>query len=242
MPAVVAPVAGEGSLAAAARRARRRWRSRRTRWRPRRTERSFYRESRPAFRQHDPGPGVLYGAKLRVRRAAVLAQWPGTGQEFVRQQPLRPEYRRTGDHSQVVRSQQDSEFHRELQRNSCRGIPTTPRPPCPARRSAAATSRDETRFTIPLRASPAWAASHLPDNQIPLTRISPIAQGLLQYVPLPIYSGLIQNYRYTTSIPTNSQSVNTRIQWTVDQTNRISFSSNYANPQRAEQHALRIPG
>jgi len=63
-------------------------------------------------------------------------------------------------------------------------------------------------------------------NQIPQTSISPIALGLFQYVPLPIYSGLIQNYRYTTSIPNNSQNINTRVQWTVDRTNRISFASN----------------
>ncbi len=80
------------------------------------------------------------------------------------------------------------------------------------------------------------------DNQIPLTRMSPIAQGLLQYIPLPIYGGLIQNYRYTTSIPSNSQSVNARLQWTVDRTDRISFTSNVQSPQRAEQHALRLPG
>jgi hypothetical protein len=66
-------------------------------------------------------------------------------------------------------------------------------------------------------------------NQIPSTSINRIAQGLLQYVPLPIYNGLIQNYRYTTSIPNNSQSINTRVQWTVDRTNRISFTSNYQN-------------
>ena len=65
-----------------------------------------------------------------------------------------------------------------------------------------------------------------PNNQLPLTRINPIAQGLLQYIPLPIYNGLIQNYLYTTAVPANSQNINTRVQWTVDRTNRISFSSN----------------
>ena len=78
-------------------------------------------------------------------------------------------------------------------------------------------------------------------NQIPLTSISPIAKGLLQYIPLPIYGGLIQNYRYTTSVPANSQNVNTRLQWTVDQTNRISFTSNYQsrNGQNGNPFAFR---
>ena len=68
-----------------------------------------------------------------------------------------------------------------------------------------------------------------PGNQIPLTSINPIALGLLQYIPLPIYSGLVQNYRFLTAVPANSQNLNTRLQWTVDQTNRISFTSNYQN-------------
>jgi len=63
-------------------------------------------------------------------------------------------------------------------------------------------------------------------NQIPATRINAIAQGLFQYIPLPIYSGLIQNYRFTSSIPANSQSINTRVQWTVDRTNRMAFTYN----------------
>ncbi len=80
-----------------------------------------------------------------------------------------------------------------------------------------------------------------PGNQIPLNRISPIAQGLLQYIPLPIYGGLIQNYRFTAAYPTNSQSINTRLQWTVDQTNRISFTSNIQtrNGQNVNPFAFR---
>jgi hypothetical protein len=80
-----------------------------------------------------------------------------------------------------------------------------------------------------------------PGNQIPLTSINPIALGLFQYIPLPIYSGLIQNYRYTTSIPANSQNINTRVQWTLDQTNRISFSSNVQtrNGQNSTPFAFR---
>ena len=79
------------------------------------------------------------------------------------------------------------------------------------------------------------------NNQIPLTRINPIAQGLLQYVPLPIYDTLRQNYLANTAVPANSQNVNTRLQWTVDQTNRISFTSNYqsSNGQNGNPFAFR---
>lgn len=67
------------------------------------------------------------------------------------------------------------------------------------------------------------------DNLIPATQIDQSAFKLLQsnLIPLPTYSGLIQNYRYTSAAPSNSQSVNTRLQWSVNQTNRISFTSNY---------------
>jgi hypothetical protein len=78
-------------------------------------------------------------------------------------------------------------------------------------------------------------------NQIPLTSIDSIARGLFDYIPLPIYGGLIQNYRYTTSVPANSQSINSRVQWTVDRTNRISFSSNVQtrNGQNSTPFAFR---
>jgi hypothetical protein len=71
--------------------------------------------------------------------------------------------------------------------------------------------------------------SAFPGNVIPTARLDQSALALLQssLIPMPTYSGLIQNYRYTAAYPANSQNVNTRMQWTVDQTNRISFTSNY---------------
>lgn len=83
--------------------------------------------------------------------------------------------------------------------------------------------------------------SPFPDNRIPLSRMSPIAQGLLSYIPLPIYGGLIQNYYYTAAAPANQQNINTRVQWTVDQTDRISFTSNYQsrNGQSVNPFAFR---
>lgn len=80
-----------------------------------------------------------------------------------------------------------------------------------------------------------------PGNQIPVTSISPIAQGLLKYVPLPIYNTTTQNYLANTAVPANQQNINTRLQWTVDQTNRISFTSNYQsrNGQNGNPFAFR---
>ena len=80
--------------------------------------------------------------------------------------------------------------------------------------------------------------TQFPGNVIPASRFDKSALAILQsgktlqqpgpiLIPSPTYTGLIQNYRYTAAFPANSQNVNTRMQWTVDQTNRISFTSNY---------------
>ncbi len=78
----------------------------------------------------------------------------------------------------------------------------------------------------PTTCVPGVGCQPFPNNVIPANRISPIAQGLLQYIPLPNSTG-IQNYLFTAAYPANQQNVNTRLQWTVDQTDRISFTSNY---------------
>ncbi|MEQ1949391.1 MAG: TonB-dependent receptor [Bryobacteraceae bacterium] len=50
------------------------------------------------------------------------------------------------------------------------------------------------------------------NNQIPLNRISSIAQGLLAYIPAPNQPGTINNYRYTVANPTNNHALNSRLQ------------------------------
>ena len=67
-----------------------------------------------------------------------------------------------------------------------------------------------------------------PNNQIPLTRLSPIAQGLLQYLPLPNQniSSINQNYRLIASNPNNSQNLNTRVNTTITQTDTLAVTFN----------------
>ena len=81
----------------------------------------------------------------------------------------------------------------------------------------------------PSTCKPGLGCQPFANNQIPLASINPstysIVQGLFKYIPLPNSSG-IQNYLYSTAVPANSQSINTRVQWTVDRTNRISFTNN----------------
>ena len=57
-----------------------------------------------------------------------------------------------------------------------------------------------------------------PNNMIPPACISPIAQGLLQYIPLPnqAVGSTNQDYRLIAANPNNSQSLNTRFNTTRD--------------------------
>jgi trimeric autotransporter adhesin len=73
--------------------------------------------------------------------------------------------------------------------------------------------------------------THLPypNNVIPTTQISPIAQGLLSYIPLPNQLNSIQNYRLTTAVPSNSQSLNTRFNYTLRPKDRLNFTMNWQN-------------
>ncbi len=65
-----------------------------------------------------------------------------------------------------------------------------------------------------------------PNNQIPASRISPIAKGLLNYIPLPNQTGGIQNYRYVSSVPQNSQNFGLRLNHSLNKTDRLDFVFN----------------
>ncbi len=66
-----------------------------------------------------------------------------------------------------------------------------------------------------------------PNNTIPLARIDPIALGLLNYFPLPNQANSVQNYRIATAVPANSQSLNTRFNYTLNPKNRINYTLNW---------------
>ncbi len=67
------------------------------------------------------------------------------------------------------------------------------------------------------------------NNQIPLTRLNSIAQGLLNYIPLPnqAISGINQNFRLITASPNNAQSLNTRLNATVTPKDNLAFVFNW---------------
>ncbi len=73
--------------------------------------------------------------------------------------------------------------------------------------------------------------SHLPfpGNAIPASRISPAAAGLLDYFPLPIYTGIVQNYEIVASTPNNSNNVGLRLNMPVSNKDRLNFNVQYQN-------------
>jgi hypothetical protein len=67
-----------------------------------------------------------------------------------------------------------------------------------------------------------------PNNQIPANRISPIAQGLLTYLPLPNQNvaGVNQNYRLIAANPNNAQNLNLRLNTTITQKDTLALTFN----------------
>lgn len=68
-----------------------------------------------------------------------------------------------------------------------------------------------------------------PNNQIPLTRISPIALGLLQYIPLPNQPGTAQNYQFLNSVASNNQNLNSRVGLNFSRKDRVNVTFNFQN-------------
>lgn len=66
-----------------------------------------------------------------------------------------------------------------------------------------------------------------PNNMIPLSRISPIALGLLNFYPAANQADAVQNYRIATAVPANSQSLNTRFNYTLNPKDRLNYTLNY---------------
>jgi hypothetical protein len=61
-----------------------------------------------------------------------------------------------------------------------------------------------------------------PGNQVPLSRIDPVAVGLRTFIPLPNQPGLVQNYRFVTAVPQNSDNLGIRASQTLSARDRLS--------------------
>jgi trimeric autotransporter adhesin len=76
-----------------------------------------------------------------------------------------------------------------------------------------------------------------PGNRIP--QISPIAAGLLQYIPRPNQPGSVNNFRLIEAIPNNGQNLNARVNQTLSRRDQLSFGINW---QGRDSHNLQNYG
>ena len=75
-----------------------------------------------------------------------------------------------------------------------------------------------------------------PGNIIPATRFNPASVALLQYFPLPIYDGVIQNYAIAPSTPSDARSLGFRLSGSVTNKDRLNFNEQYNhNSSTSEQ-------
>jgi hypothetical protein len=63
-------------------------------------------------------------------------------------------------------------------------------------------------------------------NIVPASRLDPIAQKLMGYVPLPNQPGLVNNYELFYAVPQNSDNASLRIQRNITKKDRLSFQIN----------------
>jgi hypothetical protein len=83
--------------------------------------------------------------------------------------------------------------------------------------SQATTTRPVTIYD-PLSGQP------FPGNIIPTTRLDKSALGLLSYIPLPSYGGLIQNYRLVSDVANNRHNIGVRLNAPLSRKDRLNFN------------------
>lgn len=67
------------------------------------------------------------------------------------------------------------------------------------------------------------ALSPFPGNQIPASRLSPIARGLLALMPQANQTGLVQNFRVVTTVPQNTHQVSLSVARPIGLRDRLTF-------------------
>ena len=68
-----------------------------------------------------------------------------------------------------------------------------------------------------------------PGKIIPATRISPAAKGLLEYFPVPSYTGIVQNYEIVTATPNNTNNLGLRLNTPINNKDRLNFNVQFQN-------------
>ncbi len=79
---------------------------------------------------------------------------------------------------------------------------------------------------VQLFAPQSGGCSGVSGNVIPTSCISPLAQQMLQYIPLPNQPGLTRNYRLVASNPSNTENLNARVNTNVTQKDTLAVTFN----------------
>ena len=67
-----------------------------------------------------------------------------------------------------------------------------------------------------------------PGNFIPATRMNPASVALLQYFPLPMFSGVVQNYAITPSTPSVNNAIGVRLNGPLTTKDSLSINQQYS--------------
>jgi hypothetical protein len=81
------------------------------------------------------------------------------------------------------------------------------------------------------------SGSPFPNNVIPTTRFNPASAGLLQYFPNPTYPGIVQNYRFVITDPSNSRNIGVRFNAPLNNKDRLNFNFQKQN-SNSNSHQL----
>jgi carboxypeptidase family protein len=83
-----------------------------------------------------------------------------------------------------------------------------------------------------------------PHSPIPsIAANAKIVQGLLSYIPLPTYSGVVQNYRNVTSVPSNNGNLGVRLNTPLSTKDRLNFNVQFQdrNSENEQLFGFRDP-
>jgi trimeric autotransporter adhesin len=76
-----------------------------------------------------------------------------------------------------------------------------------------------------------------PNNIIPVTRFNSASVGLLKYFPNTTYAGIVQNYRFVITDPSNSRNIGVRFNAPLNNKDRLNFNFQKQN-QNSDSHQL----
>jgi hypothetical protein len=89
--------------------------------------------------------------------------------------------------------------------------------------------------TNPITIYDPLSGSPFPGNVIPTNRFNPASVGLLKYFPLPLYSGIVQNYSIAPSTPSSGNSVGIRVNGPVSPKDTVNFNVQYSGNDSTSQ-------